>query len=830
MIDPAEAGSLAPIDGVTVRHAIYWLTLNLAESVPLVLIVDDAQWVDDASARLLSYLAHRVGDVPVLILAAFRTLVEREPAEQLRSTHGAIHLTLSPLTEVGVAGIAEHVGLRDVSSATLVNICHETRGNPFYVTEVLRTATTDGVDGLGDDGTALPDAIRRSIAARLGPETSPMRRTAEAIAVLGESATLDRIGIISTLELDDVAIQVRRLTQKRVLEHDRLAFSHPIVRSIVYSAVPAAVRSRLHRSAADVLHQSNAPVTAVASQLLSTELGRDPFVVATMREAASIAAAQGDPAAALTYLERAAAESAGDELAGILLELATAEAALGRPGAAERFEQAALHTGDAAERARVRLAQGHALITVGRWADAVPVFAAGLEDARDGDVELKSRLEAGFVSSSFIGVVNPADAKRRLEHILEEPLTDPARRELATWTAFQQATTLTAPATEAAALARRALRDASVRELMFGSQVIELAAGVFVATGDIDEEIALLNRALDEARQAAAYGKVAIYSYCRALPHLLAGNISEATADAETAIAAEQHGWSAFYSGACAALAWSLIERDQLDDAQRAVAIDDGQWRGQLDYEVMIPIARGRIRLALNDAAGAVEQFELTRAASDLMGIRSTAIIADWRTWQAVALHGAGRHDDALRVADEALAMADKWGAPPARAHARWAAGIVQRDAGIPLLREAIELVDTDPARLVRARVGLALGRALRRAGATTEARVHLAASAELAIGLGATWIASRAREELAAAGARPRRLALTGVDSLTPSELRVARMAARGRTNREIAQALFVTPKAVEYHLANAYRKLAIRGRAELAAALEPMRETASV
>ena len=829
VLEPNQAASLGPADAPTVRHAMYWLALNLAETSPLVLMVDDAQWVDDASARLLSYLGHRVHDAPIAILLAFRPLIESEPASAVRSTADATYLTPAPLTEAAVSRIADTLGV-EVDAGSAARICQHARGNPFYVKELLRAAATDGVEGLADDAIALPDSIRRSIAGRLGPDTSAMRRTAEATAVLGDNATLDHVARVAGLELDDVANQVRRLTQKRVLEPDRLSFSHPIVRSVVYAAIPAAVRSSLHRSAAHALYDAGVPASAVASQLLTTEPGRDGFVVRTMREAASAATAQGDPAAAVTFLKRAVADSAVDELGSTLFELAIAEAALGDPVAADRFDEAVRHTQAPMERARIRLAQGHALITTGRWADAVPVFAAGLDDVGDADVPLKSRLEAGLVSSSFIGVVDPAAAERRLADILAKPLTDPALRELAAWTAFQQATTLGSTAIDAAQLARRAVDGAPMDSLVLESQVIELAAGVLVASGDLDEEIDLLNRALDEGRRASAYGKVAIYSYCRALPHLLAGNIADATADAQTAIAAEEHGWSAFYSGACAALTWSLIESDQLEAARHAVSVDDDRWRGQLDYEIMIPIARGRIRLVTGDAAGAAEQFELTRSASALMGIRSTAIIADWRTWHAVALHNLGRHDEALRSADECLEMADQWGDAAARAHARWAAGIVQRDAGIPLLRDALELVRNHPARLIRARVGLALGRALRRAGMTTEARAQLAMSAELAARLGANWISNRAREELTAAGARPRRIALTGVESLTPSELRVARMAAAGRTNREVAQALFVTPKAVEYHLANVYRKLAIRGRVELAGALEPTREAASV
>jgi DNA-binding CsgD family transcriptional regulator len=140
---------------------------------------------------------------------------------------------------------------------------------------------------------------------------------------------------------------------------------------------------------------------------------------------------------------------------------------------------------------------------------------------------------------------------------------------------------------------------------------------------------------------------------------------------------------------------------------------------------------------------------------------------------------------------------------------------------GIAMLHEAEELLHGSPARLEHARLLMTLGATLRRNGSLIEARGVLTRAADLAQRLGARAILRRATDELRAAGARPRRIALTGVDALTPAELRVAQEALAGRTNREIAQALFVTPKAVEYHLANTYRKLGIGSRAELARAM---------
>lgn len=141
--------------------------------------------------------------------------------------------------------------------------------------------------------------------------------------------------------------------------------------------------------------------------------------------------------------------------------------------------------------------------------------------------------------------------------------------------------------------------------------------------------------------------------------------------------------------------------------------------------------------------------------------------------------------------------------------------------AGLDLLAAASEELDQSPALLERAKAHLEFGAALRRAGKRTDSRPSLRLALDLADRCGAVRVAERAREEILANGGRPRRIRISGVEALTAGELRVARRAAQGRTNREIAQELFVTTKAIEKHLASTYRKLDIEGRGELAGTL---------
>jgi DNA-binding CsgD family transcriptional regulator len=193
-----------------------------------------------------------------------------------------------------------------------------------------------------------------------------------------------------------------------------------------------------------------------------------------------------------------------------------------------------------------------------------------------------------------------------------------------------------------------------------------------------------------------------------------------------------------------------------------------------------------------------------------------------WCSQRALALDGLGRHDDALKAAHDAFQLAREWGAPSAVARALRVLGSLERDDGIDHLREAVSTAGNSPARLEHAKALTALGHGLRRARRLHDARGPLREAIDLAERCGARRLVDYARSELHAAGGRSRSAMLGGVKALTVSERRVATLAAKGPTNREIAQALFITPKTVEMHLGNAYRKLAIGSRRELARRLE--------
>jgi DNA-binding CsgD family transcriptional regulator len=226
----------------------------------------------------------------------------------------------------------------------------------------------------------------------------------------------------------------------------------------------------------------------------------------------------------------------------------------------------------------------------------------------------------------------------------------------------------------------------------------------------------------------------------------------------------------------------------------------------------MLREARARLRLVRGDRAGAVADLRL--AAEVYVPLRISPIRSSWRSLLALALAPDDR-EEAMTWAAEEVDLAEQAGLPrPLGIALRRAATVGGEEDEVERLRRSVELLAGTRARLEHARSLLALGSALRRRAHRAEAREPLAAALEIAHRCGAERTEARAAEELRAAGARPRRPVRTGLDALTASEARVARLVAGGRSNAEVAQELFVSLKTVETHLGRAYSKLGLSGR----------------
>jgi DNA-binding CsgD family transcriptional regulator len=263
-----------------------------------------------------------------------------------------------------------------------------------------------------------------------------------------------------------------------------------------------------------------------------------------------------------------------------------------------------------------------------------------------------------------------------------------------------------------------------------------------------------------------------------------------------------------------------LLDRGEVDDAERYL-----ERSGMADREVGQAIAfdalvhaRARLRVARGDLDG---------ARADLVRVVPRRV--RWNTYPTlvppvlVAPQLVADDRDAARArVDRTLREARVWGTPRAIGMALRAAGLLEGGGrALELLEESVSVLEASPARLEYARALVDLGAALRRGNRRAAARDPLRRALDVADACGARPLVERARHELRAAGGRPRRPRISGVESLTASERRVAMMAAEGQSNPEIAQALFVTKKTVEAHLGSVYRKLDIGSRTQLAAAL---------
>jgi len=272
---------------------------------------------------------------------------------------------------------------------------------------------------------------------------------------------------------------------------------------------------------------------------------------------------------------------------------------------------------------------------------------------------------------------------------------------------------------------------------------------------------------------------------------------------------------------ATAGLAESLLELADLDGAEAAIAARGSAVDGGTVFAALLRHVRGRVHMARRRYDEALRDF--TAAGAVLRGCGAvTPAIAPWRSEAALAQLALGDLAAAEALTGEELTLARVFGAPRALGIALRGAGTV-RDGheGEALLREALDVLADAHVPIALAKTQLELGARLRRSNRRAEARRLLRLSLDTAHRLGANLLADRAETELRATGAKPRRAVLTGVDALTASELRVAELAAQGLTNREIAQALFVTARTVEGHLTQAFRKLDVPSREALAAML---------
>ncbi len=806
-------------------HGLYWLVATLAERQPLFVLVDDVHWADRPSSRFLAYLARRVEDLPVALVLATRTGAADSDMLALTTSTRAQMLVLQPLSGAGAADLVRH-GLGGRVAPEFADACHSaSAGNPFLLTELiaqLRQGMVRPTAANAPRVSALrPASVARSVLASVAHLGRDAGELARAVAVLGTGAHPRWARQLAGLDRDRAAAATDLLATANVLSYgESLEFAHPLVQATIHDSIPPARRALAHAQAAHVLLRGGAELDRVAAQLLLADPAGEEHVVAALRDAAERAEQRGAPEVAVTYLSRALQEPPSPAESPLIMRaLGRARLRAGAPGGIDDLLQARAATQDPVERAEIALELGRGMMMVDRSTEALNLFTAARGELGDEHPALAALLDAEEVGSALLDVSTAKRAIARLANRSEDLAGDSlGERLLLAYSAFLDA----AQGAPAASVAERALRALAHGDLAGEETIAAFCFAVFVLsiTGRTEAALRALDAAIAQAGDRGSTVTFSLASWMRSHAHYRRGELADAEADAQAALDANVEGW---FTAPVGFLVDALIERCELDAAQQAFdahGLTDGLFPNLLVANLLLD-ARGRLRCA---------QGRFEEGLADLLAVgerlaawaTTNPAVIPWRSSAALAYTALGDPESARRLSDEEVRLARAFGAPRALGVALRAAGLVRPGpAGLGLLREAVSTLERSPARLEHARALTDLGAALRRRGHRTDARDPLRKGLDLADRCGASALAARAREELITTGARPRRQRLSGAQALTASERRIATLAAAGMTNREIAQALFITLKTVKAHLGHVFQKLDISERGQLADAL---------
>lgn len=830
---PEEAAPSAEAGDFPLLHGLYWTLANLADEGPLLLCVDDVHWADAASRDFLAFLAPRLRELPVLLLATTRPAAPENGAGA-PADRESTPLRPRPLSTSAVAGLiaARLGGAVDPEFAAACRVV--TGGNPFLLRELIGeleatriepvAASVPRVEGLG------PEAVGRVVLgdlAGLGAAATPLAR---ATAVL-ETARLEDAASLAAVPLAAARRGADELAAAGVLTGDLvLQFRHALVRNAIYGDIPAQARSELHRRAAALLRDDPTGPAVAAAHLLRAAPAADREAAALLLAAGRDALRRGSPAAAACYLRRAAAEPPPPEHRGeVLRALAQVEAFAGSAAAIERYEEAIPLLDDVGERCEAtrELATLYAMQNAAApQARAVATLENALADlGEDHEVE-RVALECDLVCFARIGVgvdATVAGHVRRLRTLADAGWRrdSPIGRRVLVRAAYDAAIACE-PVTSVRTLLDPALDDGRWLEFEpVESAHSPIAALALMAGDDYAAADALLTEAIADAQKRGSVEGYAQASSYRALAALRRGALAEAEPDARAGLEATVRPTEATPL-LVACLVDALLEQGRLGEAEATLAAHGfAEGVGETHFFLHLLELRGRLRLAAGEAERAVADLDEAVRVQRLLALENPALISASST-AARAYLVLGDRETARALAAEELDLARRFGARRAIGVALSVLGLAEggRD-GIARLREAVATLEGSGAALQHARAEIELGAALRRAGERREARGHLERGLDGAERCGAAPLVERAREELLASGARPRRARISGSGALTASERRVAQMAAAGLSNPEIAQRLFVTRKTVEVHLSHCYRKLGIASRTGLGEAL---------
>jgi DNA-binding CsgD family transcriptional regulator len=775
---------------------------------PLLCVVDDAQWLDRASARALAFVARRLLAETIAFVFAARELGD--------ALAGLPELRLEPLGHRDSRTLLESVLPAPLDERVLDRIVVETRGNPLALLELPRGLTPAQLAG----GFGLPvsvplsASIEESFTRRLARLPGDARRLLLVAAAdpVGDTALVWRAA--RQLGIPDSVVEA--VEAEDLLELGaRAVFRHPLVRSAVYGAAGLKDRRAVHRALAEVTDPQVDPDHHAWHRAQAASMP-DEDVAAELERSAGRAQARGGLAAVAAFLERAAALT--PEPTHRAQRLLAAAGAKRDAGALEAALDllVAVDTGvlDELGRARVDLLRGQIALEQRRSGDAGRLFlsAAGRLELIDPELARETYLEAlAGAMSSDVEVVGGARAVAEVARAAPAGAAPPRTVDVLL-DAF--AIRLTEGYAAAAPTLARALElllamDDS-KDVGRRLSVSSTRNGNIVALEMWDDEAMhrLAARQVEVAREAGALVHLEFALSFLARSHMLAGDLSAATLVIdEASVIAEATGNPALVNAPMILAAWrgdearasELIEATSEEAAAR-------QWTSNNYARSVLYNGLGR-HDAARDAAW--EAFQ-----PDPIGYGSYLVPE--------LAEAASRTADRTLVESALEWLSERTGA----ISSEWAIGIEARVRALlsegavaeSLYRESIAHLAGTRVRVELARTHLLYGEWLRRERRRIDAREHLRTALEMFRSMGTEAFAGRAERELLATGERARKRTVDTRDQLTPQETQIARLAASGTTNREIATQLFITQSTVEYHLRKAFRKLDVKSRTQLA------------
>lgn len=816
----------------SVLNGLYWTVAGLADAAPLLVCIDDAHWSDVPSLRFLAYFARRADELPVLLTVTHRPLPldggapADDPAAALLAnviSEGEVR-RLSPLSAPATGELVRRV-LGERAQDEFCRACHAvTGGNPFMLRELTGSFAAEGIDPVAANAELVaeirPDRVVASVLRRLAQLPEAAICLARATAILSLRAPLRAAGELAELDEPRLVTAFEDLLAADILTNELApTFVHPLVREVIYHEMSAATRARLHAAAARQLRERDAPLSEIATQLMATPPREVDEAASILLRAAEQALARGAADAAVRYARRALDETTDGQLTVELLRaLGRAELALGETGGIRTLATAFDASGDCAVRRQIALEVAQVARPARENLTAIRVLNEALADAEPG-TPASERIESELISHQVMEPSTIEHAVRRIAAFvpISERLREPAL--------------LAVIALSLAVAARE--RDAAIDCAVRAMNGIDPEAPNPSAISPAAQALSTCDelRAADEAltllvNHAVSVGSAPLFAFAscyRAKCRYAIGTLLEAESDARAAIGIfDEHGIRR--PEARAFLLDILVDRgdlpaaaeeaDRLAAARADMQLWDRTWSALATARLWI--AQGRLGEALGELKTAGARMER------LVGVRNPMSVP-WRIEAGLVIARLGDPKGGLDLLEPALTRATRFGAARGIGMALRAKGLILGGTtGIELLEQAASALARSPSQLEHARAMVDLGASLRRQGRRSDAQAHLREALDMATRCGAESLAEPARAELAAAGARPRRDALRGRDALTASELRVARMAAQAMTNREIAQALFLTQRTVETHLTHAYQKLDIGSRGQLTQALQ--------